>query len=333
MHSPQSKLEALAHNPPRLQGGGWCALDLRDSRHARLIVEFGNNRLAMSAAYLSVPYPSGLRRLQLREPDLEAVIVDRIPTGLLEAAATAGVAVLDKDGYGRIVAPSLVYVAPAPQSAAAPSRSSSSPFAPKASRLVRTLLAFPERRWRLSMLADTAEVDPGNAHRILASLMERGLVERDEDEYLIADPGSLLEAWAESTSRPREQLSLPVTGELADELRVILPVLDHKAVVSGEFAAERLAPYLPAQSALVHCWDRAAWERLGRDVTPRYVPSGASLGGRLIVDLADEGVAHFGISQDDIPLVHPVQAYVDLYKAPGRGREAGEHLRHERIGF
>jgi len=333
MHSPQSKLEALAHNPPQLQGGGWCSLDLRDSRHAWLVIGFGDNRLAMSAAYLSVPYPSGLRRLLLREPDLEAVIVDRIPAGLLKEAAAADVAILDKDGYGRVVTSRLVYVAPAPPGTALPSRSSSSPFAPKASRLVRTLLVAPGNRWRLSMLADTAEVDPGNAHRVLANLMERGLVERDEDEYLVADPGSLLEAWAESTTRPHEQLSLPVSGDLADELRVILPVLDHKAVVSGEFAAERLAPYLPAQTALVHCWDRTAWERLGRDITPRYVPEGIALGGRLVVDLADEGVARFGVSDDDIPLVHPVQAYVDLFTAPGRGREAGEHLRHELIRF
>jgi hypothetical protein len=333
MHSPLSKLEALAHNPPQLQGGGSCSFDVRDSRHAWLIIRFGDNRLAMSAAYLSVPYPSGLRRLLQREPDLEAVIVDRIPAGLLEAAAAADIAILDKHGYGRIVTSRLVYVAPAPPGAAAQSRSTSSPFAPKASRLVRTMLVYPLRRWRLTTLAEAAEVDPGNAHRVLASLMERGLVERDEDEYLVADPGSLLEAWAESTTRPREQLSLPVSGDLADELRVILPVLDHKAVVSGEFAAERLAPYLPAQTALVHCWDRTAWERLGRDVTPRYVPEGMALGGRLVVDLADEGVARFGVHASDIPVVNPVQAYVDLFTAPGRGREAGEHLRQTIIRF
>lgn len=333
MHYSLSKLEALAHNPPQLQGGGSCRLDVRDARHAWLVIEFGDNRLAMSAAFLSVPYPSGLRRLLQREPDLEAVIVDRIPAGLLEAAAAADVAVLDKDGFGRVVTSKLVYVAPAPHGSAPLSRSTSSPFAPKASRLVRTLLVFPEERWRLSALADLAQVDPGNAHRVLASLMERGLVERDEDEYLVADPGSLLEAWAESTTRPREQLSLPVSGDLADELRVILPVLDHKAIVSGEFAAERLAPYLPAQTALVHCWDRTAWERLRRDVTPRYVPEGIALSGRLVVDLADEGVAQFRVSQGDIPLVNPVQAYVDLFTAPGRGREAGEHLRKTIIGF
>ncbi|HEU0019718.1 MAG TPA: type IV toxin-antitoxin system AbiEi family antitoxin [Thermoleophilaceae bacterium] len=333
MHSPQSKLDALAHNPPQLQGGGWCSLDLRDSRHAWLSLGFGDNRLTMSAAYLSVPYPSGLRRLLLREPDLEAVIVDRVPAGLLEAATAADIAILDKHGYGRVVTSRLVYVAPPPRRSAPPSRSGSSPFAPKASRLVRTLLVFPEERWRLSALADVAEVDPGNAHRVLAALMERGLVERDEDEYLVADPGSMLEAWAESTTRPREQLSLPVSGDLADELRVILPVLDHKAVVSGEFAAERLAPHLPAQTALVHCWDRTAWERLGRDTTPKHVPAGISLRGRLIVDLTDEGVARFGVNLGDIPLVHPVQAYVDLFMSPGRGREAGEYLRHESIGF
>jgi hypothetical protein len=326
-------MEALAEDPPALQGGGELQVWLADPRHARLLLNFGGARVELAAAFLSVPYPSGLHRLLTREPDVDAVVVDRIPTGLIEAATDAGVAVLDRHGHGRVVRPGFVYVAPPPRHTPAFSRSSTSPFAPKASRLVRALLVEPSMRWRLSSLAEAVDVDPGNAHRVLASLMTAGLLERDEDEYVTSDPGSLLEAWAEANRRPREQVSIPVPGALEDEIRVILPTLGPAAVVSGELAAERMAPYLPAQSALIHCYDRVAWERLARGITPRYIPEGSVLAGRLVVDLVDEGVAQFGETTNGLPLVHPVQAYVDLFGSRGRGREAGEHLRRELIGF
>jgi hypothetical protein len=184
-------------------------------------------------------------------------------------------------------------------------------------------------------MAEEVGVDPGNAHRILASLLETGMVERDEDEYVVTDPGSLLEAWAESHRWPRERIRLPISGELGSTIRDLVEVLEGAVVISGEFAAERWTPYLPAQSALLHCFGRRAWERLGQQDAerPTYSPPGHLPSGQLLVTLADEGVAQFSEFIDGFPLVHPVQVYVDLFRARGRGREAAEHLRHERLPY
>jgi hypothetical protein len=328
-----SRFEAFADRPPTLEGGIDLEVDVTDPRHVRLRLRQNGNRADLRAAYLSVPYPSGLRRLLAQEPDLDVVIVERLPIGLTQAAENAGVGVLDVRGKGRLVAPGFVYVVPpAPAYLAAGRNSRTSPFAPKASRIVRGLLTAPEERWRVSNLADAVGVDVGNAHRILASLVEMGVVERDEEAYLVSDPGSLLEAWAEFYRRPRERIALPIADDLGQDLRKLVVALDGDAVVSGEFAAELQAPYLPAAGALLHCYNLAAWESLRsseqHDYAPTFMPRG-----RILVDMADDGVGQFASIVDGLPIAHPIQVYVDLFRDPGRGREAAEHLRRELIPY
>lgn len=325
-------MEALAQSPPLLKGGGTLEVRLRDPRHALLRLSFGEQHIELRAAFLSVPYPSGLRRLLARESDVDAVIVDRIPPGLTEAAEELGIAILDRAGYGRVVAPAFVYVAIPPRSPSS-MRSSASPFAPKASRIVRALLADPGSHWRLLALAERVDVDAGNAHRIFASLTDMGLVERDEDAYVVTDPGSLLEAWAEFNRRPREQVRVTLAGDLEEAIDRLVDAHPDGLVVSGEFAAERLAPYLPAQSAIVHCLDRKVWEQIAQEADRSPAFPGYSLHSQLILDLPDEGVAHFGGIAGGIPVVHPVQLYVDLFGDLGRGREAAEHLRRQWIAY
>lgn len=310
------------------------------------------------------PADRGRVRLWLRHA--EAVVVAHIPSGLDSAADELGVSYLDRHGFGRLVAPGFVYVAPprvagiqrmlggdlpedgrgagaaspgmrspglpeAPESQPEKPRPRVSPFAPKASRLVRALLANPERSWRLSEIAGEVEVDPGNAHRVLGSLLDLALLERDEDSYLVPDAGSLLEAWAEAGRRPRERVVVPIDDGLKRPLeRLIAPRPDAYAV-SGECAAELMAPYLDARQALVHCLDGdalAAVQALGEEVDR---PLRAA--GRIEAVPADERVGDFGSVVDGLPLVSPAQLYVDLFRQRGRAREAAEHVRREVLDF
>lgn len=320
--------------PPAMAGGVRLEVLREDERHVRLRVEHEGQGAELRAAFLSVPFPSGLRRLLARENRLDAVVVDRIPRGLAEAADELGISYLDRAGRGRIVAPGFVYIVPpAPGMSGLRRFSKSSPFAPAASRIVRALLSQSGERWRLSALARLVDINPGNAHRILATLVENGFVERDEDEYLVPDPGSLLEAWADAYSVPRERVSLPVQYELSSDLRRLIEQAPRDVVVSGEFAAERLAPHLPAKSAILHCLTAEAWHHLSgaRDLTDLAPPS--SRREHILLTLSDRGVGQLGHAEGDFPLVAPVQAYVDLYRQRSRAREAAEHLRREVITF
>jgi hypothetical protein len=173
----------------------------------------------------------------------------------------------------------------------------------------------------------------GNAHRILAGLVDIGVVERDEESYRVIDPGSLLEAWADFYRPPKERIQIPVVGDLETNLREVIAAVEGAAVVSGEFAAERYAPYLSASGAVVHCLSATAWESLrSPDKLPSHAPAFAPRG-RIMVDLVDEGVAQFASAGEGFSIVHPVQVYVDLFRDPGRGREAAEHLRRELLPY
>jgi hypothetical protein len=326
----KSVLWRFAQRPPKLDGDIELSVELTDDQHGVIRLRQGEVAIKLSAAGLSVPYPSGLRQLLAREPDVDLIVVERAPPGLRDAAEQAGLSYLDVNGRGRVVAAGLVYVA-SPDPADRVEKLRSSPFAPKASRVVRTLLNEPQNRWRLSDVAVLSDLNPGNVHRVLAALIDRGIVERDEDAYLVADPGSLLEAWADQHQQPAERIVVQGDGGLEDCVRALIGKLDGKAVVSGELAAEELAPYLPAETAIIHCLDAERFAALASKDEPSL--AFGVLRGQVVVDLADEGYGAFRSERKGLPLATAAQIYVDLAADRGRGREAAEHLRREALRF
>jgi hypothetical protein len=334
--SEQNPLRRFAARPPAPEFGNvtFSASLLDDGQEGTVRVTHADQTVALRAAGLTLPYPSGLDRARARFPDAELFVVDRAPRGLRRAASEQGVNYLDLRGHGRVVVPGFVYVAEPRPDVAGLVRNSASPFAPKASRVVRALLSDPSARWRLSDLAALSHSNPGNVHRTLSALVDSGVVERDEDSYVVADPGSLLEAWAEQKQVAREQVSVAVEGTLREDVERWLERLGGHAVVSGELAAEILAPYLPAESAIVHALSTDAFAAIEGNRARFPLLSGLAPGaGRLVLDLADEGVADFGTSAQGLPLASPQQVYVDLAGDVGRGREAAEHLRRHVLAY
>lgn len=330
--SKQQLLSAFTEHPPRLAGD--VLLDVRpeDADHVSLRLSSDGHEATLRATALLVPYPSGLRRLLAEEQDLDAVIVDRIPRGLGRAAQEYGVSYLDRSGHGRVVAPGFVYVSEPSGGSARPVQRRSSPFAPAASRVIRALLVDPVHHWRVSDIARVVDFNPGNVHRTLAALVEIGLVERDDDAYVVPDPGSLLEAWADQTPRPRQQYALPIERSPLEDARRVTAELRSPVVVSGELGAELLAPYLSSESAVIHMHEEDDFHALADSSFGTPLPS-AARHGRLLFDLSDPGTDHFAARVQGLHVAHPVQIYVDLYRERGRAREAGEHLRRELIRF
>ncbi len=199
--------------------------------------------------------------------------------------------------------------------------------------MVRSLLADHEREWRLSDLARVSALNPGNVHRVLNRLMDDGYVERDDDSYLLADPGALLDAWAENGPLARERTAIPVKGDFRPAVEALVERFHGHAVVSGELAAEMLAPHLPAASAVIHCLDPREWARIDLEEIEPPPPADFLASGRIVLDLPDEGVAQFGSDVSELRLVSPAQLYVDLHKQPTRGRQAAEEVRRQLLAF
>jgi hypothetical protein len=340
----QKLLQAVVGRPPDLVGALRLTAEPIDDTHVLLRVAGDDDvQYRSRAAALSVPYPSGLRRLIADDPTIRTVIVERLTSGLEATAEELGIDILDLDGMGRLRGPGFIYIVSAragrrsraeqAAASAASRRASVAVFAPKASRVTRTLLEDSNAPWRVSVLAERVQMNPGNVHRVLGGLAERGLVERGRDGYVVPDPGSLLEAWAASWRPPLrpEPIALQVGDELIGACARVVDALGGAGVVSGEVAAEAYAPHLPAAHAIVHCIDPDGW-RPGLAAELANLPT-LRARHRIVVDLADRGVSDFGREQGGLVLVSPQQLYVDLHHDRGRGREAAEHVRREVLGF
>lgn len=348
--SRQNIVRRFVERPPKLAGGLSLALEPVGERHARLRVDAGDRVYEAVAGGLSVPYASGLSRLLAADPEVQVALVEHAPRGLDRAAEQQGVGYLDLRGRGRLIGPGFVYVAPplVPHpsrggdvegtkdpwsSKGARGNATVSPFAPKASRIVRAFLSEPDRRWRLSEFVELCDMNPGNVHRVLGALAADDLIERDGDHYVLPDPGSLLEAWSDQgrRGRPGERLSIPVRGPLPDAVRELVDVLGEHAVVSGELAAEMYAPHLPAESAIVHRLDDGPLE--GFELSSFAPVRSLRSPSHIVIDRADEGVGAFRVEREGLPLVSPQQLFFDLYREHGRAREASEHVRREVLSY
>src|SRR5438045_3181844 len=93
-------------------------------------------------------------------------------------------------------------------------------FAPRATRVVRVLLAEPQRAWRLEELARAAEVSLGHSHNVMSRLEDLRWVERDQAQRIhLGKPADLLGAWRESyTYRVNEIASYFVTERVTRRL-------------------------------------------------------------------------------------------------------------------
>lgn len=318
------------HGPRVLAGGIEVDVELLDDRRAVIGLRGSGTCASLRAAGLSVPYPSGLRRLRGELPDVEMVVVERVSAGFRAAAKREGISWVDLSGAGHIEEGRRVIFDLSDDDEKPSRRQKVSPFAPAASRVVRVLLHDHSRAWRLSEIVELAEVNPGNVHRVLGELVERGLIERDEYDYVLVDPRMMLDVWADHYEAPRDRTVSRVDGEL---VRVVKELVADAGdiVISGELAAELLAPHLPARRAIIHCLDREAFVEIARRVEgPKLDPRSET---QVVVDLADIGYGGFSAQRAGLRLATPIQVYLDLAREPGRGREAAEHLRREVIGF
>ncbi|MBI1847014.1 MAG: hypothetical protein HY294_02295 [Candidatus Rokubacteria bacterium] len=208
-------------------------------------------------------------------------------------------------------------------------------FAPRATRVVRVLLADPARAWRLEELGKAADVSLGHSHNVVKRLEELAWVERDDHQRIrLTKAADLLEAWCESYSyRENEILSYVVPERLT---RKFLTELARAAAAEGRRYAFTLnaglslvAPTLRIPA--VHCY-----------LEGDPAPVAAALGARRATEadgtlhlLApyDPGVFHGLLEKGGLKVVCLPQLYADLARYERRGAEQAQHLRREAMGY
>ena len=240
------------------------------------------------------------------------------------------VSYLDGVGNCRIAAPGLfVHVSGRPNRRAV-TKASIDPFSRKSSRIVRSLLAYPNKGWQVQQLAQQADVSLGLASKVKKALLDEAYLEDRARLLFLRDPLKLLQAWA-AQYRPqvkRRQLfaiSRPYETEtrLADWCRVNKITY----AVTQLSAAWRYAPLVRYDKSVVYI-DRTVesetkLKALLGQLDAREVDTGANCT-LWITD--DPAVFTDARDVDGVNVVSPLQLYLDLKVLAGRGEDAAQEI-------
>jgi hypothetical protein len=208
-------------------------------------------------------------------------------------------------------------------------------FSPKSSRVLRALLAQPERSWRVAELAATSGVSLGHVSNVRSGLLDREWASITGDGLVLETPHALLDAWQHSYQQgvERRHFYTALHGIALDNAaRRILSTNDSdgRAAFSSFSAAQWLSPY--ARTGLHYFYaDEDGMNKLisGLKLSP------VSAGENIVITLPkDESVLLDTVEPAPGAIcTSAVQTYLDLSVAGERGKEAALHLRQELLAW
>lgn len=207
-------------------------------------------------------------------------------------------------------------------------------FAPRATRVVRVLLAEWQHAWRLEELARAAQVSLGHAHNVVKRLEDLAWVDRDEHQRIrLSKPADLLEAWCDSYTYLDNEIATYFSAERITR-RLIAEI-----VRGAESEGRRYAFTMHAGASLVAAHIRMPAIHCYLEGDP--APIAAALGLRPaegdgnvhLLSPYDQGVFYGLLEKGGFKVVSLPQLYADLVHYERRGREQAEHLRREAMGY
>lgn len=206
-------------------------------------------------------------------------------------------------------------------------------FAPVSSRIHRVLLANAQRSWKISELAQEADVSLGLTHRVVRRLLADMFLQKQGRLLVLHEPGQLLGAW-----RDAYDFSKNIARSYHAAARTPTVLMQKISLVAG---AERVkygftlhsgaslrAPFVRFTD--VHVYIDSDADRWVDALDLRSVEFGGNLS---LIQPYDEGVFYAKQDIDGKAVVSDVQLYLDLYHYPRRGREQAEFLREQRLQF
>ena len=142
----------------------------------------------------------------------------------------------------------------------------------------------------------------------------------------------MLDAWWEKYDFSKHRIIRGTVAardsrQLLDYINESLAELDLDFAATG-FAAAWLMTQVARFRITTFFVEREPTSDWKRSIGLREDPKGANL---WLVVPNDEGVFHGAKDIDDVPCVHPVQAYVDLKGHPERSEEAAESIRNDML--
>ena len=199
-------------------------------------------------------------------------------------------------------------------------------FSPKASRILRLLLIYPYRPWRMAALAEEAGVSVGLVAKAKPLLLDREWAGETPQGLALLKPAEVLEVWAEGFRRSENNVhdfysfgSVHETEQSLTEWAESIGVRYALAEFSG---AERLAPHVRYNRAAAYV-ETDALEEVARHAGLKAVRTGPNV---RLFDPYDAGVFLGARRIGGAQVAHPVQIFLDLKQVKDRGEEAAAFI-------
>lgn len=241
---------------------------------------------------------------------------------------------LDLEGNARLTFGSVFIERQVASKPIAERRELRSLFKPKSAQVLRVMLRDPHRAWRVTELAEAADVSLGHVSNVRAGLLDREWAQVSDEGLYLSEPDALLDEWRDAYEPPtgrRMSFYTTVHGSPFEEAarRVLHSDRETGLAAFASFsAAHWLAPYGRTGTQYFYA-DDAGLEQLRSALKLSSISKGENVVVTLLKDL--------GMFRDTVELApgvictSPVQTYLDLAAAGERGREAADHLRQERL--
>jgi hypothetical protein len=241
---------------------------------------------------------------------------------------------LDFEGNARIVFDGVFIERVAASKPPVERRQLRSMFKSKSARVLSVMLLQPNHAWRVAQLSDAAGVSLGHVSNVRAGLLAREWGRLSDEGLSLSAPDALLDAWRDVYVPPqgeRKAFYTTVHGRaFEDAARRVLNVGSNKgrAIFASFSAGHWLVPYGRTGTQYFYADDDGA-----QLLESALALSSPARGENVVIAIPkDEGV--FANTLEPAPgaiCTSLVQTYLDLAVAGERGREAANHLRHERL--
>ena len=201
-------------------------------------------------------------------------------------------------------------------------------YSPKAERILRALMLDPHAFWRVTALAEFADVSLGQVSNVKKLLSAREWLQSGSSGFSLAQPEALLAEWSVAYRFTRNRVGNFYAMASIDEIERAIAGKSQKDKPLGTLtafsAAARFAPAVRYQrvSAYVNNPMEAVAEKFGW----KRVASGSNIS---LIEPYDQGVLIDSRDSNGIQVVSPLQAYLDLHGNVARGEEAAEALLRE----
>lgn len=241
----------------------------------------------------------------------------------------AGVGWIDLAGNVRIVGPGLYIDRQTTEKPKAVARELKSPFAPKSARVLRCLLETPGRAWKVTDLAEAANVSLGQVSNVRRALIDREWALADSDGLQLTDREGLLRGWRESYEPhvgERRRYYTTLHGKrldvaLRDALREAQSL--GRAAAMSFTAADWWAPYARVPMTYLMA-EPGALPALVEHLQLKPAESGANV--EILIPDEAELLDNLRQPAPGFWTTSPLQTYLDLGTGGERGQEAADHL-------